>query len=236
MNVRVVLVDNGCNLDRSVLRAVAEAATIQMHRDFGRPVPYGFGVTATVRVAKDLDDIRKDEWVLEYLPKLKLESGGPLGYHEIAPNGLPRMIVFPFLDDPHMRGLVETHEIIETLADPWTNKTIPDQFGRLVACEPADPVEPSWYPIAVRGGWVPVSNFVTPAYYLPQQYPNVPYDFLGQLRYPGEILPGGFLSTFSPSSGGKWTQQTNGFRRPYRSVQHARSRTNRRARGNIQYT
>lgn len=230
MHVRVVLVDYGCNLDPAMLGAVADAATIQMHRDFGRPAPYGYGITATVRVAIHPADIRADEWVLAYLP-----GSGPgtmLGYHDYTPSGCPLMYVFPSLEDPAMRGLVETHEIIETLVDPWLTTVVPDTLGRLVACEPADPVESSWYLIATRGRWVPVTNFVTPAYYAPQYYPHAPYDFLGQLRYPGEVLPGGYVSTLTPETG--WSRTFNGARRPYRAADHASSRSYRRTRRYLQ--
>lgn len=225
MHARVVLVDRGCNLDPSVMWSVAEAATIQAHRDFGRPVPYGYGVTATVRVAADPDDIRDDEWVLEYLPDTP--PGGLLGFHDRTPAGQPRMVVFPFLEDPRMRGVVETHEILETLANPLLDHAIPDASGRLIACEPADPVEPSWYSIAVRGRWIPVTNFVMPAYYLPQYYPIGRYDFLGLLRYPGEVLPGGYKSVLPP--GGGWVQEINGAPRAYRSVARRFGRSHRRA-------
>ena len=126
MRASVVLVDYGCGLDPWMLWAVAEAATIQTHRDLGRPAPYGYGVAATVRVASDPSDIRAHEWVLAYLP-----GAGPptvLGYHDRTPSGLPMMYVFPFLEDPAMRGLVETHEIVEALVDPWVDKVIPDAF------------------------------------------------------------------------------------------------------------
>ena len=226
MRANVVLVDYGCDLDPAALRAVAEAATIQTHRDFGLPVPYGYGVAAIVRVAANPDDVREDEWVLGYLPDT---DAGPLGYHVLTPSGRPRMAVFPFREDPRLRGLVETHEILEALVDPYLNRAFFDPFGSLIACEPADPVEPSWYPIAVRGGWIPVTNFVTPAYYQPLHYPNMKYDFLGQLRYPGEVLVGGYKSVLSGGAG--WSQQINGFRRPYRSFDHELSRSRQRARG-----
>ena len=226
MHVSVVLVDYGCGLDLSVLWAVAEAATLQAHRDLGRPAPYGYGVAATVRVASDPRDIRAHEWVLAYLP-----GSGPssvLGYHDRTPSGCPLMYVFPFLEDPSLRGLVETHEIIEALVDPYLNKVFPDAFGRLVACEPADPVESTWYPIAARGRWVPVTNFVTPAYYQPHLFPNAPYDFLGLIRYPGEVLTGGYASVLTPGAG--WSRVNNGACRAYRLADHRLGRLHRRAR------
>jgi hypothetical protein len=227
MHASVVLVDYGCDLDPSVLWAVADAATFQTHRDLALPVPYGYGVAATVRVASSPGDVRPDEWVLAYLPG----SGPPnvLGYHNRTSSGQPIMYVFPSLEDPVMRGLVETHEIIETLVDPWIDKVIADRFGRLVACEPADPVEASWYPVAVRGRWVPVSNFVTPAYYQPLLYPHVRYDFLGLLQYPGQLLPGGYLGVFTPGVG--WSQAGNGRLRAYRAAVYGSGRSRRRSLG-----
>ncbi len=209
-----------------MLWAVADAATLQTHRDLALPVPYGYGVAATVRVASNPDDVLPHEWVLAYLT-----GSGPadaLGYHGRTPSGQPMMHVFPFLEDPAMRGLVETHEIIETLVDPGLDKVIAEPFGRLVACEPADPVEASWYPVAVRGRWVPVSNFVTPAYYQPLLYPHVKYDFLGLLRYPGQVIAGGYVDVFTPGVG--WSQASNGRLRAYRTAVRRPSRSQRRAR------
>lgn len=226
MHASVVLVDYGCGLDPAVLWAVADAATVQAHRDLALPVPYGYGVAATVRVASSPADILPHEWVLAYVPG----SGPPdaVGYHDRTPSGQPMMYVFPFLEDPAMRGLAETHEIIETLVDPWVDKVAVDPFGRLIACEPADPVETSWYPVAVRGHRVPVSNFVTPAYYQPLLYPRTRYDFLGLLQYPGQVLPGGYLGVFTPGAG--WSQRSNDGLRAYRAAVSGAGRSQRRAR------
>lgn len=225
MDTRIVLVDYGCGLDPWKLWAVAEAATLQTHRDVGRPPPYGYGATATVRVAADPNDVLAHEWVVAYLPVAG--PPGALGYHDRTASGQPLIHVFPFLDDPAMRGLVETHEIIETLVDPTLDKMVPDSLGRLVAVEPGDPVETTWYPLATRYGFVPVTNFATPAYYQPAQFPQAAYDFLGLLRYPGDILPGGYNTVLTPGVG--WVRVSNGGVRPYRDLEMPVSRIQGRA-------
>jgi hypothetical protein len=226
MHAHIVLVDCGCGLDPWSLWAVADAATIQTHRDFGRPPPSGYGAVATVRVASDPTDIYAHEWVLAYVP-----GPGPVtavGYHDRTSSGQPLIRVFPALEAPAMRGVVETHEIIETLADPWLEKVVRDPFGRLVAFEPADPVEASWYPIETRHGFVPVTNFVTPAYYQPRHCPEVPYDALGMIRYPGEVLPGGYITVLTAEGG--WQRMGTGALRPYRAADAGFGRSHRRAR------
>jgi hypothetical protein len=222
----VALIDFGCGLDRSLLEAVARAASIQSQRDFGRPIPYGYGVSASVRVAASASDLADGELVLGYFPTV---NAAAVGFHDFGPNGLPMMHVFPLLDDPAMRGLAETHEIAETLVDPWLRCAAHTDDGRLLALEVCDPVEPSWYPIHVgHGRSIPVSNFVLPAYFAPRLFPGAPLDFLGLLGQPGGSLPGGYQNFIMP--GGGWMMPPAAFPRPYRRALADFGRMSRRRR------
>src|SRR5262249_37784585 len=92
-----------------------------------------------------------------------------------------------------------SHELLEMLGDPWrrTFRTAPSidpaAPGRAGHClqEIADPCEDATYMI----NGVQVSDFVTPAYYLGGR---APYDLLGRVASPLQVLPGGSLSWFDP--------------------------------------
>jgi hypothetical protein len=216
--VPVVLVDVDCGLERALLTDLAEMLGVVSQRDFAKPEPFGYGLGAQVRVATDPHDIGPGEWPMVFLRSPDIDNA--LGYHLTAPNGMPIMKVFPLLDDPANRGVTESHELFEALADADCVTSVVGDDGKIRAREPGDPVEATSFEYACASGrTLRCSNWVTPAYF---EAPGVnvtslqvPYDHLGLVTSPGAILPGGYQILYDAVAR-RWTQETNGERRAYR--------------------
>jgi hypothetical protein len=102
-----------------------------------------------------------------------------------------------------------SHELLESLADPWINACAQYDGDTFYALEVCDPVQGEPCAYQIDGIWV--SDFVTPAWFAPpgstRGYRQ--YDFQNHLTAPFEIAEYGYASIYT---GGKWTQQqmTNG--------------------------
>jgi hypothetical protein len=96
---------------------------------------------------------------------------------------------------------VTSHEMLETLMDSQTNLWLPyPNAGKpsTVAYEVCDPVQGSSYainvslpPAAAQDVWV--SNFVTPQWFDADATAGASFDFLGTLRSPFTLGPGGYI-------------------------------------------
>lgn len=128
-----------------------------------------------------------------------------LGYHDLTSDGKPLAKVFAKScanAGEDWRTCV-SHELCEMLCDPNINcKIVTNYNGKTVTTiqEVCDPVEGDTYVIA----GVPVSNFVLPAFYDALPRAGEKYDFLGRLRAPMTMSPGGYMS-FEDDTGA-WTQ------------------------------
>jgi hypothetical protein len=134
------------------------------------------------------------------------DQAGALGYHDVTPAGLPYSKIFvktimenggTYIHGPDSLSVTISHEILETVEDPyaWWWSDAPD--GRQYALELCDPVEADCYDI----GGVSVSNFVLPAYF---SSAAGPYDYLKKLAKPFTMTAGGYLIVRDP--GGQATQ------------------------------
>ena len=128
---------------------------------------------------------------------------GALAYHDLTPDGLPQSKVFvrTTLENGEPVSAAASHELVEMLVDPAINLlALGPDVRAAYAYESADPVEALSF--AVHG--IPMSDFVYPAYFeLFHLAGSVPFDHLGQVTQPFEILPGGYQSVFRK---GRWTQ------------------------------
>jgi hypothetical protein len=127
-----------------------------------------------------------------------------LGWHSESPSGRPYGKVFirpvfneggAMLDGAHSVASVLSHEVLETLADPSVNLWVdgPKRIeGVSYALEVCDPVQGDTYPIIVDGRTVTVSNFVTPNWFDPIPFANSQIDYLGRLKRPFTLAPGGY--------------------------------------------
>lgn len=103
--------------------------------------------------------------------------------------------VKPSLNDP-LDARVLGHEVLEARGDITCAGMVPGGSA-MMATEACDPVEDYWYqvPVSLFGStrWVKVPNFVLPAWFNPAAPP--PYDYMGLVKAPLQILPGGYALT-----------------------------------------
>jgi hypothetical protein len=132
------------------------------------------------------------------------DQAGVLGYHEISNQGTPLGKVFAKLDLDSGSSWTVTlsHELLEMLADPWTNWCATGGDNRIYALEVADAVEADGLGYEVDG--VLLSDFVTPAWFEPTSADRL--DFKQHVSKQLELAPGGYISVLDPRKG--WTQVT----------------------------
>ena len=121
------------------------------------------------------------------------DQADALGYHTQAgdvPTGYVFVATSMAVGDAWQATL--SHEAIEQAVDPLVNLgALSSWAGKAAALayEAADPVENDEY--AING--VPMSNFVTPAWFLPAPAPaGTRFDFLALLKAPLTLRPGGY--------------------------------------------
>jgi hypothetical protein len=132
------------------------------------------------------------------------DQAGALGYHEMTSNGAPLGKVFAGLDIQNGSSWTVTlsHELLETLADPWINWCAQGADGRIYALEVCDAVESDSLGYEIDG--VLVSDFITPSWFEPTEADRI--DFKKRVSKAMELAPGGYISVLDPGSG--WTQMT----------------------------
>jgi hypothetical protein len=132
------------------------------------------------------------------------DQAGVLGYHELSSQRTPLGKVFAKLDLHSGSSWTVTfsHELLEMLADPWTNWCAVGCDDKIYALEVADPVESDDLGYEIDG--VRVSDFVTPAWFEPTEADRV--DFKQHVRKQLQLARGGYISILDPRKG--WTQTT----------------------------
>ncbi|PWT71714.1 MAG: hypothetical protein C5B59_17195 [Bacteroidetes bacterium] len=130
------------------------------------------------------------------------DQAGDLGYHDetgVLPTG------YVFVEDAIKYGVTPSvtlsHEVLEMLIDPWINATAIMPDGSVCSYEVCDAVEDDRWSYVV-GDHLPVSNFVTPAWFTPHS-PG-PWDFKQVLRQPFQLARGGYIAVFK---NGHWSQR-----------------------------
>src|ERR1051326_6400732 len=103
-------------------------------------------------------------WLLSILDDS--DQAGALGYHDVTADNTPLMKVFAKTDrDNNLSWTVTaSHEILETLADPWINSAWQTSNTEFVALEVGDPVEADELGYTIDG--VLVSDFILPAWFV----------------------------------------------------------------------
>jgi hypothetical protein len=139
------------------------------------------------------------------------DQAGALGYHEVSTHsGQPIGFVFAKTDKKYglSWSVTASHELLEMLGDPRANLGAQVDDRQWLAYESADAVEADelGYLIEVVGQQVLVSDFVTPEWFDPSS--DGPWDYRGHCSAPLQVLPGGYIGVWTPTSG--WSQQTNG--------------------------
>lgn len=193
MSFSIVIVDVDVGTATAELSRAAAALQRQVLEHF---FP-SWGVSATVRAAATSGPAGVADWVLELRRTPTLE--GVLGIHQVTRFGTPLMFDFPLMDaqDGVPWTVTASHEILETLADPWLRRGSQDDDGIWWASEICDPVESDTYVI----NDVTVSNFCLPAWSEPPAArDDVRYDYLGLCRRPWEVRAGGYAQRYDPAA------------------------------------
>ncbi|HEV7858305.1 MAG TPA: hypothetical protein VGO91_06715, partial [Pyrinomonadaceae bacterium] len=122
------------------------------------------------------------------------------GIHLNRANGQPYALV----QFSNNWALTTSHECLEMLADPSGNLTQagnsvnPDQGRVEYLVEVCDPSEAAEFGYSING--VLLSDFYTPNFFDPVAAPGVRYSFTGAISEPRQVLDGGYLSWFDPTS------------------------------------
>lgn len=143
--------------------------------------------------------IPADCWAIVFLDDP--DTAGAFGYHDLTAAGLPLSKVFTRVchEAGENPSITASHELAEMLVDPACNLMAQKPGGVCYAYESADAVEEK--PFITLAG-LPLSNFILPAYFEGFRRSGR-FDYLGVLKKPFSLAPGGYASIFK---GGKWTQ------------------------------
>ncbi len=197
----VALVSEGSRIAVHELTKVAAALQKQVTRDFG-PL---WGISADVSAYGNLEDVPVDYWPI--IIKDEIDDPTAAGYHDDK-HGQPYSLVAYDKD----WTLTASHEVLEMLADPFGRRMISgkspmrSQKGPVkFLVEVCDPCEANRYAYTVNG--VLVSDFYTPHYFDPVAVPGVRYSFNNSIKEPRQVLRGGYLSWYDPSTR-EWWQRT----------------------------
>lgn len=133
------------------------------------------------------------------------DQAGALGYHELAANGCPLGKVFAGLDLKLGCSWTVTlsHELLEMLADPYIDRVVQGQDGKLYALEVCDPVEADDLGYFVEN--VLVSDFITPKWFHDRAEGEY-YSFKRNVARPLQLAAGGYIGVLDAN--GAWTVQT----------------------------
>lgn len=219
--------------DREAM-ACMQALQIQLDRDY-LPV---WGKTAKLSFCthKDVALMNPAAWQLVILDNS--DEAGALGYHDLTEKGLPLGKIFAKTDIQYSEKWTVTasHELLEMLQDPYINLTAFSSDQKIAyAFEVSDACESLEYEI----NGIAVSDFVTPQWFEPGQHPQgTKFNFMGGIKAPFELLPGGYIGAMNVKSGSNWTQITakhqghpQARQMTYKCIPRVGSRRERRQRG-----
>ena len=187
-------------LPSGYLAGVVAATQVQIDRDSG-PI-WGYGCTLSIQPS-----VRPGNYGAIWVANS--DVAGALGYHTVTADGSPIAYVFyeTTLQDGEDPAVDFSHEINEMLHDPQINLTVTNRAtGWIYAGENSDAPEQVTYQI----NGINMSDFVLPAWF-GQKNPTIigaaqgPFDFLGKITDPFEILPGGYMSV-KKHPWGRWLQ------------------------------
>jgi hypothetical protein len=203
--VTIAVVNQSTVVTDAQLAPVIEALKIQVVRDFAPE----WGCTAKlVRfTAAQAASVPPGYWQIVLFDDS--DSPGALGYHDITASGQPLGKVFAktTMADGLNWTVTLSHELLETLADPFVNiaceadnaSGVPTRF---YAREVGDAPEDDSDGYLING--VLVSDFVYPAWFMPGM-PG-PYDFQKKITGPFQLLAGGYISFLDVTTQNGWQQ------------------------------
>jgi hypothetical protein len=206
LSYRVSVINNSTEATEEEIKKVTAALQDQVHNDLA-PI---WGVDAELRVVPKGKQPDAHSWWLVFLDDA--DQFGVLGYHDLTPEGLPRGKVFvrTAKQGKYSWSNTASHQLLGMLVDPRLNLTVwvpsSETSGTAWAYEIAHPCggDENTY----KKGDVLVSDFVTPAWFDASAQPSKSrFDFMGKIRKPFELLPGGWTTYYEVTSGSGWKQK-----------------------------
>ena len=201
--MHIGIVSLSSRIKPSDLMSVSAAIQKQVTRDFG-PI---WEIQATVAAFSSLADVPSGYWhvlIVEDDDRLPRNAGGV----HLDEHGQP----FSLVRAKNGWGLTTSHEVLEMLADPFGNRRVAGESpaesqGRVeFLVEVCDPCESADFAYTVDG--IFVSDFYTPKYFDPVASSSASYSYTSAITEPREVLSGGYLSWFEPTSS-EWFQLAN---------------------------
>lgn len=190
----IAIVSDVPELTLSEVEPVAAALQKQIDRDFGP----AWDVAARVVAVGPGQAPPAEAWTVTITRHV---DGQQSGFH-LDHDGLP----FSTIEYAPDWSLGASHELLEMLVDPLGERLVsgpaPTGGGPEVhfLVEVCDPCQESNYAYAIDG--VPVSDFLTRAYYDPSATDAC--SFTGSIKTPFEVLEGGYITWQVPGSGYLW--------------------------------
>jgi hypothetical protein len=189
-------------LTSAEIKAVVKALQIQVSRDFAP----AWGIDAELKYYSDPQKVPDHAWQMVILESS--DQSGDLGYHELTTSGKPLGRIFAGTIRRNQDSWTNTasHELLEMLGDPEASTYIfrqgRDGSGILYAYENCDATQDSRYGYKING--VLVSNFVYPSWFEPYHPPGTRFDHLKLIRKAFQLLPGGYIPTYTIAKKKKW--------------------------------
>lgn len=201
MALFIDVIDQSSVVDGPTLATYCAAIQKQARHDFAPIWGVGFDLNVSVRTAPVKSTGTTRHMTVYILDDSDVQ--GALGYHDVDALNNPYGRIFAKTDQRYGLSLSVTmsHEILEMLGDFFVLDGCQVSTSTWAAREMCDPCESDAYGYQIDG--VLVSDFITPRYFVPS-LPG-PYDFGGHLKKGLTLLPGGYQSLWSQSTG--WTQQ-----------------------------
>ncbi len=203
--VYIEVVNNATALSQPDCAAIVKAMTAQANGTFAHVWEMGPTILHLV-------DPRTAP--LKHVPLLSFfddaDQAGALGYHDMGPDGEPlgKIFVKTTLADGNLVSTTASHELLEMRINPFLVGCAQMSDTEFVALEDCDAPEDDQFGYLVGG--VKMSDFVYPSFFDPNGKP--PFDRMGHVTAPFQILAGGYMSVWSPGTG--WQQRNGASRSP----------------------
>jgi hypothetical protein len=122
---------------------------------------------------------------------VKAKREGWLGLHHLEGNPIAKVFVKPLERTGETVSVAASHELAEMLVNPAINLWSQGPNGDLYAYEVCDAVEEEEFSVDK----ISMCNFVYPAYFeLFRKPKSAQFDHMKALKYPFQILPGGYAT------------------------------------------
>jgi hypothetical protein len=208
-DINIGVVNESSVISDALIQKYVAAVNTQANRDFARFWGYGGNLSFFPKNAA----FPKGYWQVVILDTS--DQAGALGYHDYTSEGQPIGKIFAKsdLDSGSSVSVTLSHEVLEMLGDPGINLSAMLDTGssqKLYAYETCDAVEAD--ELGYKIGGIQVSDFVTPAWFEP--YPGMKYSFMGRVKAPFTLAPGGYISVLDLQNPGQGWQQITAQKTP----------------------